>query len=210
MNQSPESRKQFVEKKRVEFKQAVDSVNVKTNVLHEHIKAAMPTAEGVGAGLVSGFAADKTIDALDPDHKLSAVGDEALKGGLSGLGSAALLGKGGSAICAATIGGDFLLIHSLGFSLAERLGALCCRACDRVTLGTGLSITRSTRLSIAAAFCCAFPFKMFWTCVLGTRMVVGAGDVAGTGGGRLYTLSMILINCANFAGESDFNSSIAF
>ena len=92
MNRSLDSRRQFVEQKRTEFKQAVDSLNVKTNVLHEHIKAAMPTSEGVGAGLVTGFAADKTIDAIDPDHKLSAVGDEALKGGLSGLGSAALLG----------------------------------------------------------------------------------------------------------------------
>jgi hypothetical protein len=92
MNRSPESRKQFVEQKRTDFKQAVDSLNVKTNVLHEHIKAAMPTSEGVGVGLVTGFAADKTIDSIDPDHKLSQVGDEALKGGLSGLGSAAILG----------------------------------------------------------------------------------------------------------------------
>ena len=92
MNQSPESRKRFVEQKRTDFKQAVDSLNVKTNVLHEHMKTAMPTTEGVGVGLVAGFAADKTIDAIDPDHKLSQVGDEALKGGLSGLGSAALLG----------------------------------------------------------------------------------------------------------------------
>ena len=36
---------------------AVDALNVKTNVLHEHIKSAMPTTEGVGAGLVTGFAA---------------------------------------------------------------------------------------------------------------------------------------------------------
>ena len=92
MNRSPESRKAFVEQKRSDFKQGVDALNVKTNVLHEHMKAAMPTSEGVGAGLVTGFAADKTIDAIDPDHKLSQVGDEALKGGLSGLGSAAILG----------------------------------------------------------------------------------------------------------------------
>ena len=77
--------KNICAKKRVEFKQAVDSLNVKTNVLHEHIKAAMPTTEGVGAGIVTGFAADQTIDAIDPDHKLSAVGDETLKGGLSTL-----------------------------------------------------------------------------------------------------------------------------
>ena len=92
MNRSPESRKAFVEQKRSDFKQGVDALNVKTNVLHEHMKAAMPTSEGLGAGLVTGFAADKTIDAIDPDHKLSQVGDEALKGGLSGLGSAAILG----------------------------------------------------------------------------------------------------------------------
>ena len=51
MNQSPESRKRFVEQKRTNFKQAVDSLNVKTNVLHEHMKTAMPTTEGVGVGL---------------------------------------------------------------------------------------------------------------------------------------------------------------
>jgi len=33
MNRSPDSRRQFVEQKRTEFKQAVDSLNVKTNVL---------------------------------------------------------------------------------------------------------------------------------------------------------------------------------
>ena len=78
MNRSSESRKTFVEQKRTDFKQAVDSLNVQSNVLHEHIKTAMPTTEGVGVGLVTGFAADKTIDAIDPDHKLSQVGDEAL------------------------------------------------------------------------------------------------------------------------------------
>ena len=92
MNRSPEARTKFVAQKRSEFKQGVDDLNVKTSVLHEQMKAAMPTTEGVGAGIVAGFAADKAIEALDPDHKLGTVGDEAAKGGLSGLGAAAILG----------------------------------------------------------------------------------------------------------------------
>ena len=92
MNRSPEARTKFVEQKRSEFNQSVDALNAKTNVLHEQMKAAMPTMGGVGAGIVSGFAADKTIDALDPDHKLGRVGSEAAKGALSGAGAAAILG----------------------------------------------------------------------------------------------------------------------
>ena len=52
----------------------------------------MPTTECIGAGFVAEFAADKVVDALDPDHKMSVVGDEALKGGVAGTMSAAILG----------------------------------------------------------------------------------------------------------------------
>ena len=92
MNRSPEARTKFVEQKRSEFNQSVDALNAKTNVLHEQMKAAMPTMGGLGAGVLSGFAADKTVDALDPDHKLGRVGSEAAKGALSGAGAATILG----------------------------------------------------------------------------------------------------------------------
>ena len=92
MNRSQESRSKFVSQKRSDFKQSVDALNTKANTVHESFKAAMPTTEGLGAGLVTGFAADKTIDSIDPDHKLGQVGDEAAKGALSGAGAAAILG----------------------------------------------------------------------------------------------------------------------
>lgn len=92
MNSSPEARQKFVEQKRTDMKQAVRDLNVKTNILHETMKSNMPTTEGIGTGLISGFAADKIIDAMDPDHKLGQVGDEATKGAVAGGMAAGFLG----------------------------------------------------------------------------------------------------------------------
>ena len=92
MNSSPEERAKFVKAKRADFETSSKMLTTKTSVLHEHFKAAMPSMSGLGAGLVSGFAADKVVEAIDPDHKLGTVGDEATKGVLSGAGAAAILG----------------------------------------------------------------------------------------------------------------------
>ena len=205
MNSSPEARKAFVEQKRVEFKQAKTALDVKANVLHEQmkaqLKASMPTTEGVGAGLISGIAADKVIEAMDPNHKLGIIGDEAAKGGLAGGGAAAILGT--AAAPEAIAGGAAWVAGSESSKEITKLtGSEAAGSVGGGAVGGGVAVATVSAISAGAEVAGAVAAgselgAAFGSVVPGAGTAVGLALGAGIGaavGGIGYAFSKIHIH----------------